>query len=237
MRLIDLPPHGGVQPEWLPSWVESMGGNRLNERGGWEGVGRGEQMAAKSEILASSQTDRYTAWAQWIVADSVTRPMAPESTWSRAQYVNHLTHSGQERDLQEALRLVPGHALAHARLGYLLARSEALDRTEKPPHRRHWMDSAQSHLRRAIELNGESAEVWTCQAEVYSRRGEAGNAREAAQRAVSLSANSAKAQYLDAVTAAEGGDWDLARHLSRLRIRRGRKASGGLAHLQPHRCQ
>ena len=210
IQLIDLPPRHVPVPDWLPWVAEAIAGSSLTDSLGINPVGADELQSLRKEILALPSTDRYTKWAQWILADRASRTVAPGDPRTRAEYLHQLLYRGDEEALHEALLLAPDHALAHARMGYVLATSPELDKETDPPHRAHWMDTAQWYLDRALKLDDANAEVWACQAEVHLRRGDAEAARKAAERAIELDPESANANYLLATTLAEAGDWDRA---------------------------
>lgn len=167
-------------PEWLPTLAEAVSGERLNLRGLLEQPADLRALGHLRDMLRTSRSgDFYTRWAQWFFGDRSLRPISLASEITVADYVQRRIDEGRISALQEALRLSPTNALAHARLGRAL-----LDEAATPSQRTQ--AEAQFLTERAVQLAPKLPEAWQRRAEALALTGNAEEALAAAARVLKL---------------------------------------------------
>jgi hypothetical protein len=79
------------------------------------------------QVLERAKADRredpFHHWQRWLLADPDTRTISPNSTLTRAEYVQRLIERGTTNSLHEAVLLSPTNNLALAKYALALAES------------------------------------------------------------------------------------------------------------------
>ncbi len=101
-----------------------------------------------------------------------------------------------KRLLEEAVRLDPDYAMAHAQLSLAIAQEVWVGASESP---QETLSNAMKEAQRAVELDNSSAEALTAVGNVFLLLHQPDKAIEVEQRAVRLDPNSAEALYFLAV--------------------------------------
>lgn len=166
-------------PEWLATLAETIGGERLNQRGLLESADGRMLGQLRDSLRQSRSDDYYTQWAQWFFADRTQRPLSPGSGVIVADYVDRRVAENRLPSLREALRLAPLNATATARLGRALLEDKTLPvvRTQA---------EALFLTERALKLAPKLAAAWECRAEVLALTGDPKEATNTVERGLKL---------------------------------------------------
>lgn len=140
-RRIELPPDS-TPPAWLASLVESIAGQRWEEKG-VKALPWSELYALRDAIGTESRGGDWLTWARWLFADRSDRTLTPFTSRPVSGYVDELVRGDNPQGWVEALRLQPTHLGAMERLA---ADWEGRDEREYPGRR----DLA-AHLRARVE--------------------------------------------------------------------------------------
>jgi serine/threonine protein kinase/WD40 repeat protein len=119
-RFIELPP-SVPPPDWLPSFVEAIAGQRWGGKG-MELLPWTEFYEARSRLESAKDGGPWLAWARWLLADRLERSMTPGSNRPTRSHVEDLVQEGSPDSLIEALQSEPDHPEALRKLA------------------RHWLD-------------------------------------------------------------------------------------------------
>ncbi|MBX3744939.1 MAG: tetratricopeptide repeat protein [Verrucomicrobiae bacterium] len=177
-RLWDLPQVDGPVPGWLLDLAEATAGQRLVDHELPEAVSAKEFLALRSRILESQETDRYTTWAKWFLADRLERGVSFDSRVTVKDHRARLLERGLVATLREAVQLVPDDAEATARLA-----REVL--AQNPAEYPHPEQVAAFLVGRTERLAPDTLQTWWARAEVLARTNHFDGALEAIERALS----------------------------------------------------
>jgi WD40 repeat protein/tetratricopeptide (TPR) repeat protein len=205
IEVFDLPAPAEQTPDWLPALAEATAGTRLNDQGALEAVVSDKLEALRQSLVQTPTGDASAGWANWFFADRQTRPISPAEKFTVPEYALRLTTDpGPLTNRLRALRLAPNDGRVYARLAFEMASST--NRSSLLPHAtNHWNDTVQWYVDQATNVAPDSAEVWAVRAGTLVLLGREALAKDSAERALALDAQSPNGWYATALTLAADG--------------------------------
>jgi WD40 repeat protein/serine/threonine protein kinase/tetratricopeptide (TPR) repeat protein len=184
------PPQAPVPvPDWLPNLAEAIIGKRVPLADVDPAIPSPERsnqsprqatnlpptqtlVELKKSTIWNRDTDFYSRWARWLLAEPSSRTLSPASSATGYDYVQTLVQEQSIAGLREAVRLQPTNIVALDRLSRRLLETAAPDNLSAPGEADWWS-------RRAAELDPNHWEACWSKAEVLQHLGNSVQASEA----------------------------------------------------------
>jgi WD40 repeat protein/serine/threonine protein kinase len=123
IEIVEMLQPVGPAPGWLPNLAEAIVRQRLDQQQqSTLPVSADALLQHKRALFATNSTDFIMRWAQWYLSDPDQRPISPNASMTRAEYVNGLLKARTRESLQEAIGLEPTNAHAYLYLAQELSR-------------------------------------------------------------------------------------------------------------------
>ncbi len=140
-------------PGWLAALAESIGGDRINQRGLIERTRSRDFAQLKRKLLSSKSPDFYTRWAKWFLASHEQRTLSPSSEVRLIDHAQHVAEEGSEESLRKAAHLDPGNPSILSRLALsLYSGSAEEDSTSAPARQADYLSSYALELAETQDL-------------------------------------------------------------------------------------
>jgi WD40 repeat protein/serine/threonine protein kinase len=121
IHLWEVPSLPARAPAWLPDLVEAVARQRLNEHNHVEPVPPTALTGVRKAIEQDPSDEDFRHWAKWFLADTQTRLLSANAAIALRRGVELHLASANAEHLRAAVRALPAHAPAQARLARLLA--------------------------------------------------------------------------------------------------------------------
>jgi outer membrane protein assembly factor BamB/WD40 repeat protein/tetratricopeptide (TPR) repeat protein len=144
-------------PDWIPAFLESLSGYKLNPDGFEEFISHSQLQVVRDRYKRVENPDLYERFAVWSITPQNLRPNSPMNP-AEPRTVKEMISENSLESLRAALLLEPTNGIALARLAQHLY-FDAPSRNKG--------DEFKVHLQRAIEFSPDEPEVWLIKIDLF----------------------------------------------------------------------